>query len=100
MNSGPGLTSKIIYRWSRRLEEEGVNVLYGIEGYKVHSKICLVMRLEKKSQLITPVYQRATLTRKPPACMPTIRLLTANKKITADLVNIFKALGRGVLPKG
>src|SRR5476651_196606 len=36
--------------WSRRLEEEGVHVLYGIEGYKVHSKICLVMRLEKGKQ--------------------------------------------------
>ncbi|MDB5109637.1 MAG: Polyphosphate kinase, partial [Mucilaginibacter sp.] len=34
--------------WSRRLEEEGVNVLYGIEDYKVHSKICLVKRVEKK----------------------------------------------------
>src|ERR1700710_400910 len=33
--------------WSRRLEEEGVNVLYGIEDYKVHAKICLVSRLEK-----------------------------------------------------
>src|ERR1700677_3885371 len=33
--------------WSRRLEDEGVTVLYGIEGYKVHSKICLISRLEK-----------------------------------------------------
>src|SRR3954467_5605354 len=32
--------------WSRRLEEEGVNVLYGIENYKVHAKICLITRLE------------------------------------------------------
>src|SRR6201991_3910973 len=33
--------------WSRRLEEEGVNVIYGVENYKVHSKICLVSRVEK-----------------------------------------------------
>ncbi|MDB5146130.1 MAG: ppk1, partial [Mucilaginibacter sp.] len=33
--------------WSNRLEEEGVNVLYGVPGYKVHSKICLVSRTEK-----------------------------------------------------
>ena len=34
--------------WSRRLEEEGVNVLKGnIENYKVHAKICLVSRNEK-----------------------------------------------------
>src|SRR6201991_1884774 len=33
--------------WSNRLEEEGVTVLYGVPGYKVHSKICLVSRTEK-----------------------------------------------------
>src|ERR1700677_1753117 len=33
--------------WSRRLEEEGVTVLYGIENYKVHSKICLITRVIK-----------------------------------------------------
>ncbi len=30
--------------WSRRLEESGAHVIYGIRGYKVHSKICLVVR--------------------------------------------------------
>src|SRR5205823_675083 len=33
--------------WSRRLEEEGINVIYGIPGYKVHAKICMVTRMEK-----------------------------------------------------
>ena len=28
--------------WSERLEEAGCRVLYGFEGYKVHSKICLI----------------------------------------------------------
>ncbi len=32
--------------WSRRLEEAGVHVVYGLVGYKIHAKICLVVRRE------------------------------------------------------
>ena len=28
--------------WSERLEEAGCRVIYGFDGYKVHSKICLI----------------------------------------------------------
>ena len=28
--------------WSQRLEEAGCKVIYGMEGFKVHSKICLI----------------------------------------------------------
>ena len=35
--------------WSRRLEEAGCTVIYGLDGYKVHSKLCLITkrRMEK-----------------------------------------------------
>ena len=33
--------------WSRRLEEAGCNVIYGLDGYKVHSKLCLITRREE-----------------------------------------------------
>jgi polyphosphate kinase len=32
--------------WARALEREGVHVIYGLPGLKVHSKIALVVRLE------------------------------------------------------
>ncbi len=31
-------------QWSRKLEEAGVHVVYGLVGYKIHCKICLVVR--------------------------------------------------------
>ena len=31
-------------QWSRQLEEAGVHVVYGLVGYKIHCKICLVVR--------------------------------------------------------
>lgn len=34
--------------WSRRLEDAGCHVIYGIDNLKVHSKLCLITRKSKK----------------------------------------------------
>ena len=86
--------------WSRRLEEEGVTVLYGIEGYKVHSKICLVMRTEKEKPAYYACLSTGNFNEKTARMYADHTLLTANRKITADLVNIFRALGKNTLPRG
>ncbi len=86
--------------WSRRLEEEGVNVLYGIDGYKVHSKICLVMRMEKGKPEYYACLSTGNFNEKTARLYADHTLLTANKKITADLVEIFKALNKNLLPRG
>ena len=86
--------------WSNKLEEEGVNVLYGIDGYKVHSKICLVTRMEKGKPMHYGCLSTGNFNEKTAAIYADHTILTANKKITTDLVAIFKALNRNVLPKG
>ncbi|MBN2451345.1 MAG: polyphosphate kinase 1, partial [Lentisphaeria bacterium] len=32
--------------WSRRLEDNGVHVVYGVRGLKTHAKVCLIVRQE------------------------------------------------------
>nr|WP_294793573.1 polyphosphate kinase 1 [uncultured Mucilaginibacter sp.] len=86
--------------WSRKLEEEGVNVIYGIDGYKVHSKICLVSRAEKDKTVYYGCLSTGNYNEKTARIYADHTLLTANKKITADMANVFKALNKGVLPKG
>jgi polyphosphate kinase len=86
--------------WSRRLEEEGVNVLYGIENYKVHSKICLVSRIEKGKTAYYACLSTGNYNEKTAQLYADHTLLTANSKITGDLVEVFKALNKNVLPKG
>lgn len=29
-------------KWSKRMQEEGINVIFGVEGLKIHSKLCLI----------------------------------------------------------
>ena len=42
--------------WSRRLENAGCQVIYGLDGYKVHSKLCLITRkTDKQFECITQI---------------------------------------------
>ncbi|MDB5004104.1 MAG: Polyphosphate kinase [Mucilaginibacter sp.] len=86
--------------WSRRLEEEGVNVIYGIDGYKVHSKICLVSRTEKDKLVYYACLSTGNYNEKTARLYADHTLLTASKKLTGDLVTVFKAINKGLLPKG
>jgi polyphosphate kinase len=86
--------------WSNRLEEEGVNVVYGIDGYKVHSKICMVSRIEKDKIAHYACLSTGNYNEKTASIYADHTLLTANKKITGDLVEVFKAINKGHLPKG
>lgn len=86
--------------WSHRLEEEGVKVIYGIENYKVHSKICLVSRTEKQKLTYYACLSTGNYNEKTARIYADHTLLTANKKITTDLKTVFKALNKSELPKG
>lgn len=86
--------------WSRRLEEEGVHVLYGLDGYKVHSKICLVTRLEKGKLQYYGCLSTGNFNERTAQIYADHTLLTANKKITDDLGKIFKSLNKNILPSG
>jgi polyphosphate kinase len=86
--------------YSSRLEEEGVNVLYGISGYKVHSKICLVTRTEKGKPVQYACLSTGNFNEKTGRIYADHTLFTSNKKITGDLAEVFKALRQSVLPKG
>ncbi|RYE10020.1 MAG: polyphosphate kinase 1, partial [Sphingobacteriaceae bacterium] len=86
--------------WSRRLEEEGVKVIYGVSGYKVHSKICLVKRLENKKTAYYACLSTGNYNEKTARIYADHTLLTANKKITLSLVQIFDALQKNTVPQG
>ncbi|HXR07104.1 MAG TPA: polyphosphate kinase 1 [Candidatus Acidoferrum sp.] len=78
--------------WSRQLEEAGVHVVYGLVGYKIHCKMCLVVRREEEGirryvHLSTGNYNPTT------ACLYTdIGLLTCHADFGEDATNLFNLL--------
>ncbi|HEY4327669.1 MAG TPA: polyphosphate kinase 1 [Mucilaginibacter sp.] len=86
--------------WSRKLEDEGVNVLYGIENYKVHSKICLITRSENGKPEYYACLSTGNYNERTAQIYADHTLLTSDKRITRDLVDVFRALNKNTLPRG
>ena len=81
--------------WSRLLEEAGCQVIYGLDGYKVHSKLCLITRknggqVEYITQIGTGNYNEKTS-----RLYTDLSLMTANVELGLEASNVFQALSKG-----
>lgn len=81
--------------YSRKLEEAGCRVIYGLNGYKVHSKLCLISR--KTEQGVSYVTQIGTgnYNEKTSALYTDLSLITGNQEIGKESAEVFAALLRG-----
>ena len=76
--------------WAQELEQSGCNVIYGVEDYKCHSKICLITKQEKNghisyiTQIGTGNYNENTA-----ALYTDFSLFTADRAIAGDAVDFF-----------
>ena len=86
--------------WSNRLEEEGVNVNYGLTDYKVHSKICLVKRMEKGRAVYYANLATGNFNEKTAKLYCDHSIFTAKKEITRELLKLFTALNKKTVIKG
>ena len=79
--------------WAQRLEEAGCHVIYGFEGYKVHSKICLITRKEgNRLQLITQI-GTGNYNEKTAKLYCDLSIMTADAEIGADARSFFYNMG-------
>ena len=81
--------------YSRKLEEAGCRVIYGLNGFKVHSKLCLITRktdkgLEYITQIGTGNYNEKTST-----LYTDLSLITAKQEIGKEAAEVFACLMRG-----
>ena len=83
--------------WSERLEEAGCRGIYGFDGYKVHSKICLITyRNRNEIQYITQV-GTGNYNEKTAAMYTDLSLMTADPRIGQDAAEFFKNMSIGNL---
>jgi len=87
-------------KWTNRLEEEGVNVNYGLLDYKVHSKICLVTRKEKGKFVFYANLATGNFNEKTAGLYCDHSLFTTNEEITTELKKLFRGLEKKVFYKG
>lgn len=83
--------------WSERLEEAGCRIIYGFEGYKVHSKICqITYRNRNEINYITQI-GTGNYNEKTAAMYTDVSLMTADPRIGEDAVKFFQNMSIGNL---
>ena len=81
--------------WSRRLEDAGCNVIYGLDGYKVHSKLCLITRrVNGETAYITQI-GTGNYNEKTARLYTDLSLMTASREIGQEAAMVFNALAMG-----
>lgn len=78
--------------WAEALEDVGVHVVYGLVGFKIHAKMCLVIRRESEgvrryAHIGTGNYNPSTA-----KVYSDLGLFTADKAICADVTDLFNAI--------
>ena len=81
--------------WSRRLEDAGCHVIYGLDGLKVHSKLCLITRKEEgRIEYITQI-GTGNYNEKTARLYTDLSLMTANPEIGQEAAQVFQAPSLG-----
>ncbi len=81
---------------SRRLEDAGCRVIYGLSDYKVHSKLCLITCRNEDGELsyITQ-FGTGNYNEKTAQAYTDLSLMTANADLGAEAAQVFTALSCG-----
>lgn len=80
--------------WSRRLEAAGCSVIYGLDGYKVHSKLCLITRREDDQTVYYTQIGTGNYNEKTARMYTDLSLMTANPEIGHEAAEVFNALAK------
>ncbi len=75
--------------WSNKLKDEGVKVIYGVPGLKVHSKLCLITRVKNDLTQRYAAVGTGNFNEDTAKIYTDHLLLTSNKKITNEVFKAF-----------
>ena len=81
--------------YSRKLEEAGCRVIYGLNGFKVHSKLCLITRKTGEGLAYITQVGTGNYNEKTSKLYTDLSLITANQEIGKEAAEVFASLLRG-----
>lgn len=78
--------------YAHKLKDEGVKLIFGVKGLKVHSKVCLVERLEGKKLKMYGFISTGNFNNTTAKIYTDYTLFTSNQNILKDLRKVFNFL--------
>lgn len=81
--------------YSRKLEEAGCRVIYGLNGYKVHSKLCLITRKTEEGLSYITQIGTGNYNEKTSKLYTDLSVITADYEIGREAAEVFACLLRG-----
>lgn len=79
--------------WANQLKDEGAEIIYGISGLKVHSKLLLINRKEETGAVQYAYLGTGNFNEDTARVYSDLALFTADKKLTDEVVKIFNFFG-------
>lgn len=76
-------------RWAQYLQEEGIEVIVGVKGLKVHSKVCLIECTENKKNTTYAYIGTGNFNEKTAGIYSDFGLFTYNQKIGKEIKSLF-----------
>jgi len=75
--------------WANKLREEGAKVIFGVPGLKVHSKLCLITRVEKRKQVQYAYVATGNFNESTARMYSDHALMTADPRLTSEIEKVF-----------
>lgn len=79
-------------QWTEVLQSEGVNVIFGVQGLKVHSKVILITKERNGVEQLFATIGTGNFNESTSRLYTDYHLLTADKRITKDVARVFDFL--------
>ena len=76
--------------YAEQMQEEGINLIFGVKGLKVHSKICLVERLEDDEIKRYGFVSTGNFSESSAKIYTDVTLFTSDSKILKDMSKVFE----------
>jgi polyphosphate kinase len=76
--------------WSTKLDELGATIIYGVPGFKVHSKLMLISRVSNRKRSHVAYIGTGNFHEKTARIYDDLGLLTANNSIVNEVIKLFR----------
>jgi len=86
--------------WARKLEQAGIDVIYGVQGLKTHAKLCMVVRREARGVRRYMHFGTGNYNESTAKLYSDVSLFTCDQTLGDDAISIFNAVTGLSVPQG